>query len=765
MKGWLLIGIGVCWLLGVGAWARTYTDAEAKVAWAQLQRQSLTETTFRETCDLIQDVGQTNLPLAYEWLEKYQRRVQKTGNRRWMHVLLINWGKGYESLNHYDEAEPIFRRARLNAKTIPLLYCQALTYTVQLYFDWGKPDSLSHYLELGEQVARSVNDRETLSLLRTFRGASRSREGQQEAMCADFNEGIRLAAGLSNKNALFMARHSRASYCLTDLQQQVMAFDSLLTLATDSTLAHSPRFYQRTTVYFRSPRPTVLFKLAQLNMLLTDYDNAGKFADMVYDALVRPNPKAPMVPYFNAEMAIVRLYQGNSKQARAFLDSSRRQFGGTEGKIPYLSYFLAAGLLAEQDGQLAKAADYYKQSLTKGTTAASFSRIPPELFYVGVLVRMGQYEKAQTMLNALATAATTNRYSAIGLYYYQSLASLNKAQGNYGQYGNALDTYYAIRDSLTSLNQYRAVQQILARVRISDKEQQIQRLNNEKETREKQLQRERLFYGVIIGLALLIIGLLTLYVRNRQVRARQREALHQSKLEQLEQQRQIELMQRVMEAEENERRSIADQLHNEVNPLLAVATLNVSSALESVSPEMSVVPKLNKAQYMLESVSSTVRGISHRLTPLLIEQLGFRMAIDDLAISVNMSDKVRLTTIVVGFEKALPLPFLSDLYRIVQELVQNILRHAQATEATVEIIEHDRHVTIMVDDNGLGIGADAANDGHGLQMIRAKVALRNGQLDVQRKAEGGTLVVIDNLEMPEAMDSGSFPENQSQSIS
>ncbi|WP_020607642.1 tetratricopeptide repeat-containing sensor histidine kinase [Spirosoma spitsbergense] len=731
------------------AQSHTYTDEEGKAAWTKFQRQSITETTFRQVCDLIQDIGQTNLGLAYILLAQYVEKVRKTGNRQWVHVLFINWGKGYESLNQYPKADSLFRLARQNAwQTSPKAYCDALTYTVQLYFDWDKPDSLRRYLAIGEQIARRAHDRETLSFLRTYRATSRIRAGQPDSMRADFNEAIRLATGLPNKNALFMARYSWAATYLTNPQQQVMAFDSLLELTNDSSLVRNPRFYERTTVYFRSPRPTVLFKLAQLNLLLTDYDNAGKFADMVYDALVRPNPKIPSAPYFNAEMAIIRMYQNQISQARSYVDSSRQQFGGSETNIPYSGYFLAAGLLAEHDGQLARAANYYQQSLTKGVTSASFSPIPPELYYARALIRTGNYDKARQMLLPLATSVSTNQYSATGLYYYQLLAELEKAQRDYRSYGEIVGVYYAIRDSLTNLNQYRAVQQILARVRIRDKEQQISRLNAENATRTAQFRRERLFYGIIIALALLAIGLLMLYVRNRQVRARQREALQQSQLEQLEKQRQIDLMQGVMQAEENERLSIADQLHNEVNPMLAVVLLNVSSALETIPANESPNPKLRKAQDVLTSVSSTVRGISHRLTPQLIEQQGFKRAVEELAESVNLSKKVSIQAIVIGFETALPLPFLSDLYRILQELVHNVIRHAQATQATVEVIEHDHYVTIVVEDNGVGIPDDAVGDGQGLQTIRAKVALRHGQMDVQRKADGGTLIVIDNLELP-----------------
>lgn len=735
-------------LPATNGWAQTNTDEPA--AWASLQRQPLTEATFRQRCDLIQDLGQTNLNLAYKRLADLVALVRKTGNQRWLHILLINWGKANESLNHYPEADSLFRVARQNAKTNPRFYADALTYTIQLYFDWDKPDSLAHYLALGEAVAKQANDRENLSLQRSIRAASKSRTGDRQAMLADFDEAIRLATGLPNKNALFIAKYGRASGYLTTPQQQVMAFDSLLALARDSTLANNPRFYERTTIYYRRAEPTLLFKLAQLNLLLADYDNAGKFADLFYDKLIRPNPQAPNVPFINAEMAIIRVYQGQIPQARAFLDSSRRQFGVAETQIPYSGYFIAAGLLAEHDGRLAKAVDYYRQALTKGVTSASFSPIPPELFYVRALIRTNQYDKAGQMLAPLTASVTTNPYSAIGLYYYQAVAELDKAQGNYPRYGQHLGMYYAIRDSLTSLNQYRAVQQILAGVRIRDKEQQIDRLNAESAARLVQIRRERWFYGVIIALALLTIGLLVLSVRNRQIRARQREALQQSQMEQLEQQQQIDLMVRVMEAEASERHTMADELHNEVNPLLTVVALNISSALEHTMPESPTDARLHKAQEVLTTVTSTVRGISHRLTPRLIEAYGFKRAVEELAESVSLSGKIRIQTIVVGFDETLPVLFLSDLYRIAQELVHNVIRHAEATEAILEIIEHDRHVTIMIDDNGIGIPTDYEGDGQGLATIRAKVALRHGQMEVQRKPNGGTLVVIDNLEVPES---------------
>ena len=732
--------------------AYAQNEAQAREAWTRLQLQPITEATFRQACDLIQDVGQTNGALAEELFRVYVPRIQKTGNRRWVHTLLINWGDSHTLFKQFAEAEPIFRQARQNALANPLLYGQALVYTIWLYLDWNKPDSTTRYLALAEPVAQQANDRETLAFLSVVRGATQMQANNREAGRRAYAEAIRLATGLADKNPLFTARCNQLYFFPPSHIERMAALDSLLTLTQHPSLARSrkPHFYERTTYYHRNPRSLILYELIDLNLLLADNESAGRFADMLQNEVGRLEPNSPLAPFLNAQLAEVRCQQGQFSEARVLLDTSRQQFGRVNSVALSLTYFLAAGLLAEHDGQHQQAVAHYRRWLQMDDWHGTLLLTPPDVFYARALLHTGQYAEAGRVLATIRPIVATNRYTAVGLYYFQILAELRRAKNDLPGYRRALTAYNATQTWLTRMNQYRAVQRLNAQMRLREKQQQISRLNAENEARTAQIRRERLFYGVILALALLAIGLLVLYTRNRQARARQREALQQSELAQLEQQRQIDLMQGVMEAEANERHTIADQLHNEVNPLLAVVSLNVSSALETVAPDAPNGPRLRRAQDVLGTVASTVRGISHRLTPQLIEQQGFKRAIEDMAESINLSEKVRIDTIIVGFTDTLPVPFLSDLYRIVQELVHNVIRHAQATEATVEVVEHDHHVTIMVEDNGVGITSDTPGDGQGLQTIRAKVALRHGHMDVQHKPGGGTLVVIDNLELPKS---------------
>lgn len=727
--------------------AQTVTEAETRADWKALQRQPLTEQSFREACDLIQDTGKTNLNLSYEWLTEYVPRMQKAGKWEWAHMLLMAWARAKESFGFFEESAKLHQRALQNAPQSSQQHREALVGSVLMYSHWSKVDSCVKYLALGEAAAKAANDRENLSFLYTFHAASRTPPNDFKSRENYYRQAIQLAEGLKNKNAEFTARYNFVVNFLEDNPaQQVVEAEALLELAKDSTLARRPRFYERSNFWFRNPIPSVYFYMLQQNLILADYTNANKFADLVVEVVIKPDLIPAQTPIFMTQMAFAKATIGEFAQAKGYLKQVRELLQVAEKDVPFPNYFTTAGLIAEHDKQNVKALSYHKQALTKGYSAA-FYFMPPDMYYAHALTLNCAYQKAQLVLQKFDSLAKNRPYSATGLYYYEYLAELQKAQNNLPRQIQSLQTYYTIKDSLTNLNRYRAVQQVLAKVGLREKEQQVARLSEEKAAQEQQIQRERLFYGALVGLAVLAIVFLLLYLQNRQVRNRQALALKQNELEQLEKQRHIDLMRGVLEAEESERRKIADQLHDDVNASLALVSLNVSLVLEKGLSDQQSEPKLMKAHEVLGNVSSTIRNISHRLTPLLIERYGLRHALEDLAETVNLSEKLHLEMIIVGFDEPYrySLSFLNEVYRIIQELLQNIVKHAQATEAMVEVVEHKNHVSVMVEDNGIGMTENKGEAGKGLSSIQAKVTYLNGQIEISNAAEGGTQVVIDGL--------------------
>jgi signal transduction histidine kinase len=533
-----------------------------------------------------------------------------------------------------------------------------------------------------------------------------------------------LAAGLGNKNALFTARYNYATiYCQNNPQREVTILESLLELAGDSTLAHKPRLYERTDFYFRNAAPSIYSQLVQVNLLLADYDNASKFGQLLYDAVVAPNPRAPQAPIFNSELAMVKAYQGQYDSARQYLDRARVLFGVPENKIPYPSYFLAAGMVAESEGLKEQALTDYAAAFQMGGMEG-VHLMPSDLYYAHGLILTGHLDEAEKILEKMRPELAARTYSAFGYYYYKHYAELEKARKDYAGYGRALEMYYSIKDSLASLNHYRAIQEIEAKVRLRDKEQQIARLRMEGEAEEREKRWERVFFGVVLGLSTILLVLWVGRIRK---------------------QHRIRVMQGAIDAEERERRKIADQLHDEVGGLLSLATLNLSSTLEKGWGDARSEEKLQKTQEVLLMVTTTIRELSHRLTPLAIEKYGFRRAVEDLVDTINVSGKLSVKLVIVGFGDTggYAAAFLSDLYRMLQELLHNVVKHAQATHVLVEVVEHELEVSIMVEDDGVGIDENKAVNGKGLETVRSKIAYLKGRVGIERKKEGGTLVVIE----------------------
>lgn len=213
-------------------------------------------------------------------------------------------------------------------------------------------------------------------------------------------------------------------------------------------------------------------------------------------------------------------------------------------------------------------------------------------------------------------------------------------------------------------------------------------------------------------------------------------------------QKQNELTARIIQTQEAERKKIADQLHDEVGSMLSLAALQISSALDRGNNNKSVL-QLQKAGEVIGSVSDTIRNMSHTLTPPAIEKYGFKNAITDLLITINLAQKIQVEYVIIGFEDTshYSTNLLNDSYRIIKELMNNILKHSDASHCFLQLIEHEDGISIMVEDNGKGMQSlsKELNNGMGLDNIHSRIDYFQGRIEVSEKSEGGMMI---NIEIP-----------------
>lgn len=215
------------------------------------------------------------------------------------------------------------------------------------------------------------------------------------------------------------------------------------------------------------------------------------------------------------------------------------------------------------------------------------------------------------------------------------------------------------------------------------------------------------------------------------------EQREQRQAEELRHQRQ--LLQAVVEVQENERRRIASDLHDDIGSLLSAARLYLRQF--ATGPEDSKNTAI-KAELLtiLDEMIANARRITHDLMPAELAKFGFVAAAQDLLARLTESGGIR-ASFRGDTKRRLPPTVEIALYRVLQELVANTLRHAAATHITLDCEWEGKRLYLRYTDDGKGFAPDQLNrPGLGLRNIESRVGLVGGELDY-RSAPGEGLSV------------------------
>lgn len=222
-------------------------------------------------------------------------------------------------------------------------------------------------------------------------------------------------------------------------------------------------------------------------------------------------------------------------------------------------------------------------------------------------------------------------------------------------------------------------------------------------------------------------------VRDVTERVRLAEEATQLKLRQ-----QQEVHSAILTTQEEERKRIAEALHNGVGQLLYATKLNLENRVGGNSSRDSALALLD------EAIKAT-RTISFELTPGILQDFGLKLALEELVKRIPHAG-LHVHLYMKGNFDELPQQLEVSVYRIVQELLNNIIKHAKAREAFVHVVQEDGHVIISVEDDGQGFEpaqANAKHSGIGLTSIRNRVDLLAGTLSIESRPSRGTIVTIE----------------------
>lgn len=189
--------------------------------------------------------------------------------------------------------------------------------------------------------------------------------------------------------------------------------------------------------------------------------------------------------------------------------------------------------------------------------------------------------------------------------------------------------------------------------------------------------------------------------------------------------------------QENERKRIAGDLHDSLGPLLSAVKLNITSVDVNL-PEDQVV--LEKTGRYLDEIIGSMRQISYDLLPNTLERRGLIEAIREFVGQVNVKRTINIQFYVVK-EFQVPKEKEIHIFRMIQEIVHNTLKHAQAANLQIGLSEENGHILILTKDDGKGFEQDkvqANSSGLGLKSLESRCEILNGILSLESKPGAGT---------------------------
>lgn len=319
-----------------------------------------------------------------------------------------------------------------------------------------------------------------------------------------------------------------------------------------------------------------------------------------------------------------------------------------------------------------------------------------------------------------------------------------EAQALLKEFDRAFHTYKdytTLKDSLHKTETDNHIKELDVRYQTANKEKEIITLSSQ-----KRLQR---FMIVFLAIILVVGGIASFNTlrnfRNKKKIAEQAMALQEQKIRELEKDKQLVATHAVLEGEEKERSRLARDLHDGLGGLLSGVKLKLTNIKGNYLVNQESVEHFDHAVVLLDNSIKELRRVAHNMMPEALIKFGLKDALSDFCHQIASDKALKLTFNAVGTDVRLEQTLEITVYRIALELINNALKHAQATEIMVQLIQEDKRIYLTIQDNGKGFDPAKVNafTSSGLRNIQARVESYNGRLDIDSIPGQGTEIGIE----------------------
>ncbi|MFN1219267.1 ATP-binding protein [Chryseobacterium kwangjuense] len=318
---------------------------------------------------------------------------------------------------------------------------------------------------------------------------------------------------------------------------------------------------------------------------------------------------------------------------------------------------------------------------------------------------------------------------------FAEMSGINELMGNQKDAFSWLKKYSSLNDSLHTEN---------LKLEISRYESKFNTKEKERLIAEKQLEiTKKNFYLWIFGIVIFVLLLLTVfaifYFTNKKILAEQREINLHQKLRETHQAEELKITKAVLDGEERERERIAKDLHDGLGGLLAVLKINMSNWATHNTPDQA--PGFSKMLGQVDTSIFELRRMARNLMPASLNNFGLEPAIRDLC-DLYVRNDLNIDFLPVNMTNEIPQNIQTNIYRIVQELLSNAVKHSEATRIILQCSQSGTDFYITIEDNGKGIDETAKSNGMGMNNLQNRVSYLKGKMEIISEKNEGTLINI-----------------------
>lgn len=409
------------------------------------------------------------------------------------------------------------------------------------------------------------------------------------------------------------------------------------------------------------------------------------------------------------------------KKARLYLNKS------SNAELNYLVNYGESRILFEKED--------YNGALEKGKQALIYSEKTGNPYYKclsnhllgNVFFELNNKISAKSYsMKALALAKDHNNKTNL-VKVYKQLSDIYKSDG---QFVNALEykeLEFELQSELINESQLKNIRSLEIKYETEKKDKEIieQKLELQEQESEIQKQDSQIIYMTGLTLFLLIAALLIWLIFQQKQQRKNQELLA------LKREFQIKSLEALIEGEEKERFRIAKELHDGVNGDLSAIKYKLTSMIEMNNKV------IKEAITMIDDSCHQVRAISHNLVPPALEKFSLNEATQAYCERMNVTQKESINFQSLGDAFTLSKKAAINIFRIVQELVTNSIKHAKAKEINVQLSFQDHILQVTVEDDGIGFRReDVTSDGIGLSNIDSRIDYLNATVDFLSNEKG-----------------------------